>query len=212
MKYFSVILMMLVGFVSLSSCNDTETYADQKAREREAINAFIVKQGINVISESQFKQNNYITDVTRNEYVLFANTGVYMQIVNDGCGDKLKSGETATVLCRFDERNLLTDSLQLTNRSLYWSPIVDKMNVRNTSGTFRASFDTGSSVMYQAYQSASVPSGWLVPLTYVKLGRPSTPDEQIAKVNLIVPHTEGQAYASQNVYPCHYEITYERGR
>ena len=47
---------------------------------------------------------------------------------------------------------------------------------------------------------------------YIKVGRPSTPDEKIAKVNIIVPHTQGHYYASMNVYPCLYTITYERGR
>lgn len=210
---------MLVAFVSvgsLTSCDDDETYADQKDREREAINAYIVKNGIKVISEQEFQAKDSVTDVSKNEYVLFENTGVYMQIVRKGCGKKLKNGETSTILCRFDETNLLTDSLQLSNNNLYWSAIVDKMTVNNTSGTFTAWFDTSSSLMYTAYGKSygttAVPNGWLVPLTYINIGRPSEPGDQIAKVNLIVPHTQGQYYASANVYPCLYNITYERGR
>lgn len=210
---------MLVAFVcvgSLTSCDDDETYADQKDREREAINAYIVKNGIKVISEQEFHAKDSVTDVSKNEYVLFENTGVYMQIVRKGCGKKLKNGETATILCRFDETNLLTDSLQLSNNNLYWSAIVDKMTVNNTSGTFTAWFDASSSLMYTAYGKSygttAVPNGWLVPLTYINIGRPSEPGDQIAKVNLIIPHTQGQYYASANVYPCLYNITYERGR
>ena len=205
---------MLVAFVSvgsLTSCDDDETYADQKDREREAINAYIVKNGIKVISEQEFQAKDSVTDVSKNEYVLFENTGVYMQIVRKGCGKKLKNGETSTILCRFDETNLLTDSLQLSNNNLYWSAIVDKMTVNNTSGTFTAWFDTSSSLMYTAYGKSygttAVPNGWLVPLTYINIGRPSEPGDQIAKVNLIVPHTQGQYYASANVYPCLYNIT-----
>ena len=145
-----------------------------------------------VISEAQFKANGYKTDVSKNEFVLFESNGVYMQIVRQGCGEKLKDGETAYVLCRFTERNLLTDSVQLTNDILYWSAIPDRMSVTNTSGTFTASFDTNMSVMYQAYGSASVPGGWLVPFTYIDLGRPETADQEIAKVRLIVPAAQGQ--------------------
>ena len=210
---------MLVAFVSvgsLTSCDDDETYADQKDREREAINAYIVKNGIKVISEQEFHAKDSVKEMKKNEYVLFENTGVYMQIVRKGCGKKLKNGETSTILCRFDETNLLTDSLQLSNNNLYWSAIVDKMTVNNTSGTFTAWFDTSSSLMYTAYGKSygttAVPNGWLVPLTYINIGRPSEPGDQIAKVNLIVPHTQGQYYASANVYPCLYNITYERGR
>ncbi len=202
-------MAVLIAFMA---CHDSETYADQKDRERDAINAYIVKKGINPISEKQFEQQGYSTNLERNEYVLFDATGVYMQIVRKGCGEKLKDGEAATLLCRFTEYNILGDSVQLSNENLYYSGIVDKISVRNTSGTFTASFDTGSSLMARTYSSASVPQGWLVPLTYINIGRPQTADEEVAKVNIIVPHTQGQYYATQNVIPCAYEITYQRGR
>lgn len=205
------ILFAFAAIFTLMSCDDTESYADQKKKERAAINSYITNNKIKVISENEFFAQDTTTDVSKNEYVLFDNTGVYMQIIREGCGEKLKDGETATVLCRFSEWNLLTDSLQLTNDILGLAAQVDKMSVKNTSGTFKASFIKGSSVMYSVYGTASVPSGWLVPLTYIKLGRPSNPDEEIAKVKLIVPHTQGQQYATSGVYPCLYEITYQRG-
>ncbi len=205
------ILFALAAIFTLMSCDDTESYADQKKKERAAINSYITKNKIKVISESEFFEQDTTTDVSKNEYVLFDNTGVYMQIIREGCGEKLKDGETATVLCRFTEWNLLTDSLQLTNDILGLASQVDKMSVTNTLGTFKASFVAGSSVMSTMYGTTSVPSGWLVPLTYIKLGRPSNPDEEIAKVKLIVPHTQGHQYATSGVYPCLYEITYQRG-
>ncbi len=205
------ILFAFAAIFTLMSCDDTESYADQKKKERAAINSYITKNKIKVISESEFLAQDTTTDVSKNEYVLFDNTGVYMQIIRKGCGEKLKDDETATVLCRFSEWNLLTDSLQLTNDILGLASQVDKMSVTNTSGTFKASFVAGSSVMNTMYGTTSVPSGWLVPLTYIKLGRPSNPDEEIAKVKLIVPHTQGHQYATSGVYPCLYEITYQRG-
>lgn len=212
MRKFSLMILAIVGMAILASCSDTETYADQKKKENSAIRSYISKENIKVISEEEFFANDSTTDVDKNEYVLFESSGVYMQIVRKGCGKKLTDGETATVLCRFTERNLLTDSLQLSNDILAYSAIVDKMSVKNTSGSFTASFDTSSSMMYSAYGSASVPSGWLVPLTYVNVGRPSSSTDEIAKVKIIVPHTQGHQYASSNVYPCFYDITYQRGR
>lgn len=206
------ILFALAAIFTLMSCDDTESYADQKKKERAAINSYITKNKIKVISESEFFEQDTTTDVSKNEYVLFDNTGVYMQIIREGCGEKLKDGETATVLCRFTEWNLLTDSLQLANNigaSEFNHP--DIMIVKNTSGTFKASFVAGSSVMYFIYGSTSVPAGWLTPLTYIKIGRPANPGEEIAKVKLIVPHTQGHQYATSGVYPCLYEITYQRG-
>ncbi|MBQ6652056.1 MAG: DUF4827 domain-containing protein [Prevotella sp.] len=212
MRKYGIYVLMLVTAVLWTSCSDTETYAEQKDKERSAINQYIVDEGINVISEQTFIANGYQTNVASNEYVLFGNTGVYMQIVRTGCGEKLKSGETATVLCRFDEYNIMTDSLILSNRVLTYSSQVDKMTVKNTSGTFKASFVKGASLMYARYQSAAVPSGWLVPLSYIKIGRPESENDEIARVKLIVPHTQGQQYAAESVYPCFYDISYERGR
>lgn len=212
MRKLSLILIALAGLLVFTSCSNDETYADQKKRERSAISSYITKEKIKVISEEEFFANDSSTDVSKNEYVLFESSGVYMQIVRKGCGEKMKDGENATVLCRFTERNLLTDSLQLSNDVISYASLVDKMNVKRNSGTYTASFVAGSSIMYSAYGSTSVPSGWLVPLAYINLGRPSTETEQIAKVRIIVPHTEGQQYAVQGVYPCLYDITYQRGR
>ena len=192
-----MLLLALVGAVVFTSCSDSETYADQKKKERSAINSYIAKNGIKVISEDEFFKDS-LTDTTKNEFVLFESSGVYMQIIRKGCGEKIKDGENATVLCRFTERNLLTDSLQLSNDIISYASLVDKMNVKRNSGTFTASFDASSSVMYSVYGSTSVPSGWLVPLAYIKLGRPASENDQIAKVRIIVPHTQGQQYAVQD--------------
>lgn len=198
--------------MAFTACSNDETYADQKKKERNAINSYISKEKIKVISEDEFYAQDSTTDVSQNEFVLFESTGVYMQIVRKGCGEKLKDGENSAVLCRFTERNLLTDSLQLSNDVISYASLVDKMNVTRSSGTYTASFVAGSSVMYSAYGSTSVPKGWLVPLAYVNLGRPASDNDQIAKVRIIVPHTQGQQYATQSVYPCLYDITYQRGR
>lgn len=205
-------LLACAALFTLMSCDDSESYADQKKKERSAIRSYIAKENIKVITEKEFHAQDSTTDASKNEYVLFETTGVYMQIIREGCGEKLKDGETATVICRFKEWNLLTDSLQLANNIENSSlNFPDLMSVKNTSGTFKASFIQGSSVMYSIYGSGSVPAGWLAPLSYIKIGRPAKPGEEIAKVKLIVPHTQGHQYASSGVYPCLYEITYQRG-
>lgn len=218
-KLRAILILWLAAFsVVIVSCSDEETYAKQLDREKAAVNQFVSRHGINVITESQFYAQDTVTDTARNEYVYFNNTGVYMQIVNKGCGEKIKRGETLRILCRYDEYNLLSnpDTVQSSNNLLYYQAIVDKMTVTNTSGTYSGYFDATSSVMYSMYGSTgsgtAVPSGWLVPLAYIKIGRPSSPTDQLAKVRLIVPSAQGQANATTAVYPCFYEITYERGR
>lgn len=212
MKNFKLLICVVLAALAFASCSDTETYADLKKKERSAINRYITNQKINVISESQFEQQGCTTDTAKNEYVLFENTGVYMQIRSKGTGEKLKDGAHADVTCRFNEYNLLEgdSALQLTNIYQYaWC--TDKMRVENTSGTFKGTFnDKQFSMMYTTYGSAAVPSGWLVPFTYINLGRYDSADAELAKVKLIVPHSQGQSAAAQSVYPCLYEITYER--
>ena len=221
MKNFLYPLLLLLLAVSYVSCENYETYADKKEAERDAINNFIAREGIQVINETQFKAQNQTTDLSRNQFVFFDRNGVYMQIVREGCGEKLEENKQVNILCRFMEKNILLDSILLRNDIHGWltyngntydtSLYVDKMAVKRTGTTITASYITG--LMYMFHGSASVPAGWLVPLNYIKIGRPdpgTDENEEISKVRLIVPHSQGSSDASANVYPCYYEITYER--
>ena len=195
-----------MALVLFASCNNYETYGDLKKKERAAISQFIIDKRINVISEAQFNSQGQTTDVSKNEFAYLEKSGIYMQIVRKGCGNMLEESKTVNVICRFSEFNILTDSMQVRNDL---NPrIYDTMSVRRTGSTFTASFLSG--MMMSAYGSSSVPAGWLVPLLYINVGRPVNEGDEIAKVNLIVPHTQGQAYANSSVYPCYYTITYER--
>ena len=52
-----------------------------------------------------------------------------------------------------------------------------------------------------------------VPLQYVNIGRLTKPDDELARVRLIVPHSQGTTQnAKSNVKPYFYDITYQRGR
>lgn len=214
MKKLTYLAVVVAAMFVMTSCRDHETYADQKKKEVSAINKFIADSMVNVISETVFFAQGTTTDVEKNQFVLFESSGVYMQIIREGCGEKLKDGETATILCRFTERNLLlgADSIQLSNEVLRYAWLPEKMSVKNTSGTFSGSFVKGQSLMYTVYNNAAVPAGWLVPLPYINIGRPANEGDETAKVRLIVPHTQGHENASLGVYPCLYDITYERGR
>ena len=217
-KIFSLLATVLL-LSGLSSCKDGETYQEKRDKEIAAINSYIAEKKVKVISEEQFFAQDSMTDVSKNEFVLFEASGVYMQIVRKGCGQKLRDGETANVLCRFTEYNLMlgADSISLTNDAPGYSASVDKMTVTNTSGTFSGTFDT-SSRMYMAYgysassSYTSLPSGWLVPFGYIRLGRPVNEGDETAKVRIIVPHKQGHLSASNYVTPYLYELTLERGR
>ncbi|MGI6243142.1 MAG: DUF4827 domain-containing protein [Prevotella sp.] len=215
MKNLTYLFLLMLGIASFAACNKGETYADQKNRERSAINKYIEDSAVTVISEAEFARKNYTTDVSKNEFVLFESEGVYMQVVREGCGEKIKDGETVTVLCRYTERNLLTDSIEVSNilasQFAYW---VDKMSVSNMSGTFTGSFIAGESSLVAAHylSTTAVPKGWLLPLTFINVGRPAEGTDEIAKVRIIVPHDKGHMTATSRVTPYLYDITYQRGR
>ena len=204
MKRSIFYILTLCFLTSLVACNDYETYGEKKDKERSTIRKFIAKEGINVISEQQFHQQGDMTDTARNEYAYMDNTGVYMQIVREGCGTKLQDGENCDLLVRFFEM-CLEDSTALYNDTSPYD--VDVMNIRRSGSTLYATFTEG--LMYSAYGS-NVLSGWLVPFNYIRIGRPRSEDDQIAKVRLIVPHSQGHTTASSYVYPYYYEITFER--
>ena len=203
-----IVLIAIAIIAVLTSCNDYETYGDKKEKERNAISKFVSDNNIIVIDEDQFLLKGATTDTTRNEFVKLNKSGVYMQIVREGCGEKLKDGETANICCRFKEFSIEADTITLYNNSDILSATVDVMRVTNTSGTFSGSFTNG--IMISAYSSASVPAGWLVPLAYIKIGRPKSLTDEKAKVRLIVPHSQGHTIAAQDVLPYYYEITYEK--
>lgn len=223
---FLTFLIFISGMMMQISCNDDETYADQKKKERKTITSFIqngtcVKEEttgdtllyvppIKVISEEQFAAQDSTTNLTTNEYVLLSKTGIYMQIIRKGTGSKLASGETVTILNRYVEYNISADSIQTRNDNLYYIAVPEEISCTNTSGTLTGSFISG--VMKTYYSSSSVPAGWLIPLSYINLGRQMGPNDQIAKVRLIIPHSYGQSDAQSDVYACFYEISYEKGR
>lgn len=199
---YSLIAFVVIGSL-FAACDDTETYADMKEKEREVIEAFIKSEGIKVISLDQFEEQDSTTDVSKNEYVLFKDNGVYMQIVRKGEGSPIADGERAEVIARYYEVNIKEGDTLTGN--LYDASNPDYLTIENKSGNYSGSFTSG--YMYSAYGS-SVPSGWLIPMPYINIGR----KDPIAKVRLIVPHSEGQSTATSYVYPCFYEITYRKGR
>lgn len=202
-----ILFIMIAVAAVLASCNNYETYGDKKEKERNAISQYISSHNITVISEDQFKAQGMKTDVNKNEFVKFDKNGVYMQIVRPGVGSELKDKEKANIVCRFSEFDIIADSITFRNNTPTFASWPDIMYVSRSSSVYTASFLGG--VMYSVY-SASVPAGWLVPLTYIKIGRPQSMTEECAKVRLIVPHTQGHANASSNVKPYYYEITYEK--
>lgn len=225
-KIFSLLLLVLALGITTNSCTDEDSYAERIKKQRQQISHFLVHgataytaegdtllhipKNIKVISEADFLANDTITDVSKNEYVLFGSSGVYMQILRRGVGEKLAMNSSATILTRFIEYNIATDTISLSNRNVTMTP--DEMSCTNTYGTITGQLLKGVLVSAMSGSGTSVPTGWLKPLEYIRIGRALSPNDEIAKVRLIVPSTSGHSIASHGHYACFYEITYQRAR
>ena len=202
-KVFYEALNRFAGYIVTDGL---DKYYFSEDKERNAITAFIREQGITVIEESQFIQQDSTTDLSKNEFVYLAKSGIYMQIVRKGCGKKLEENKSVNVLFRFSEFNILADTMQLRNDL---NPrTYDKMSISRSSATISGSFVSG--VMLSAYGTSAIPNAFLVPFHYVNIGRPQVEGDEISYIKMIVPHSQGQTYAQQYVYPCFYTLTLER--
>ena len=219
-KLFYLSALIYVLTLGLQSCNNGKTYAEMKEEEADAINKFILENDIKVISEKEFIENDTIT--AENEFVLFDKSGVYMNIQYRGDGEILKEGRynissRFIEICIKDVSDMgITAGDTLTSNR--YSPYSENfLLVIGSGGSYKGTIggsngkDLAQSAMYEAYSTSAVPNGWLVPFAYLKMKSyiSAAPSDKIARVRLIVPHSEGTSYATQYVYPCYYEITYD---
>ncbi len=188
--------------ILLVACDDAVTYSEMKDKERKSVNQFVKEKGIKVISFEEFVANDSVTDVSKNEFVEIDD--VYMQIVRNPKDEddarRIEEGDTRNLLVRYYEYNI-QDGDTISGNLYAGEP--DEMRVANNSGTYSATFTSG--VMATAYGN-NVPTGWLVPLNYLVFTRSQS---NLAKVNLIVPHSKGTVTAATYVYPCLYQITFQ---
>ena len=113
-KTVFTLLTLFAAFV-LVACDDYETYGEKKEKERDAIAAYISENKINVIDEATFTAQGETTSVEKNEYVYLDKSGVYMQIVRRGAGEKLEENKQVNIICRFVEYNINEGYNQLAN-------------------------------------------------------------------------------------------------
>ncbi|WP_321479167.1 DUF4827 domain-containing protein [uncultured Bacteroides sp.] len=190
MKKLALLFINLLCIAALfQACDNTKTYADMLSDEKKAVSEYIKDNNIKVISQDEFEKDT-ITNVDENEYVGFSN-GVYMQIVNRGEGDTVKTRDQ--ILVRFMEYDIMQkDTTIVSNYNAdNW---VDVFNYTSTGTSVSGTFIDGS---MSQYYGPNVPSGWLIPLKYIKNN---------AHVKLIVPSKMGHTNASRYVYPYFYDI------
>lgn len=199
LKHFLFLPLFIISFVA---CEDDVTYSDMKEKEVDAVNRFVKENGIKIISYEQFVANDSTTDVSKNEFVEIDD--VYLQIVNNPKdavdARRIEDGDIRNLLVRYYEYNIQDGDTISGN---LFAAEADEMRVENNSGTYSATFTNG--VMASVYGN-NVPTGWLVPLNFLVFTRSQ---KNLAKVNIIVPHSKGTVTAATYVYPCLYQITFQ---
>lgn len=207
-KLVFLFLSLLTAGSLFQACDNSKTYAEMLEDEKNAVEKFISDNGINVISLDEFKQNDSITNVDKNEYVFFSNDGIYMQIVKGarGATNEVDTFANNNEICaRYAETNIATGELAAFNipmddymdaSQLYANPAVFRYVKTETyaAGTF-IQMDY---VWATYYQSTVVPQGWLLALPYVR---------DNSHVRLIIPSKMGHQSAQQYVTPYFYDIT-----
>ncbi|NDW11702.1 DUF4827 domain-containing protein [Bacteroides sp. 214] len=196
-KLISLFLLITVFGVITQSCNDGVTYAEQQAAEKKLIRKYIADNNIKEISQEEFEKDT-VTNVAENEYVLFSN-GVYMQIVDRGDGDTIRTRDE--ILVRYAEVDIETGTETFAS-NYDFANYVDAFYYTEygTSiyGQFSETWLVSSYYYYLGYtMSTAVPEAWLIPLKYIK---------DNAHVKLIVPHKVGHEYAQYYVTPFFYDI------
>ena len=181
------IAAMMALAVQLVSCDDGMTYAEMVEEERDIIARFLSDSGFYYVEN--FPADSFAND---KEFMLTTD-GIYMRVEDFGDGRAFESGDEVTV--RFTEVNL-SNQLTISNDVQGGQPDVFRYELY---GSTQSGIFIGDSYMATIYSSTAVPSGWLMPLEYVRDG---------SHVRLIVPHDLGQTDASYYVYPCYYELYY----
>ena len=199
----NVDIHLFAKFEKSETSGEADSYSKLKEKEREAIMSYIRAHNINIISFDQFIANDSTTDVNNNEYVLVDD--VYVQILNNPVVKEptaytINDGDNIDLLVRYYEYNILENDTITAN---LYAANPDEMRVANNGGSYIAAFTSG--LMFSVYGS-SVPNGWLVPLRFLTFTRKQS---NLAKVNIIVPHTKGTSNATTYVYPCLYQISYQ---
>lgn len=205
MKKLTLLLfsLMLLGW-AFQSCDDNKTYAEMLEDEKDAIDGYISRNDIKVISIDELLSRKD-TMTAPNEYVLFKDNGVYMNIVDRGAKDEngytIKPENNDQVTVRCIEYDLIEQDTIYNNSNWFTANGLEVFNYIK-SGTYSYGQFTEGSLATNIYgfdYSTAVPSGWLLPLEYVG---------HKAHVKLIVPSKMGHTYAQKYVYPYAYELIY----
>lgn len=184
------LICFIIGLcAAFSACSNSETYADKLKSERKNISRFINEKNIIVLNSypasGVFKENEYFRDPL---------TGVYINVIDSGNGNRASVAKRSEVNVRF------WDAMTL--------PAAESDTVSNSIAGYQPiSFTYGIVATYSSTSSGSLDyyylsTGITAPLEYVG---------ENAIVSLIVPFASGSTYQLAAFKPTYYtKLQYTR--
>lgn len=177
-KLIGGIVAILILAVLFPSCDDTESYADKLKKEKKNIENFLAENKIELIyeypEEGKFEENQFFYDKS---------TGIYIQVVDTGNGNRAKSSGTLTeVNVRYGKTRILPDTTIYTNIGAYGDqPLNFVYGMTNTY------IDVSSSSNGYYFKSPAL----VAPLKYVG-------EEGIVKI--LIPFSQGSYFQQYSAY------------
>lgn len=171
-KVLGLICFIIALCVAFAACSSSETYADKLKNERKNISRFINEHNIVVLNQypasGVFEENEYFRDPL---------TGVYINVIDSGNGNRASVSKRSEVNVRFDGAMTLP-----TNES--------DTTTNNLPGSQPISFTYGITATYSNSNTGSfdyyyLSTGITAPLQYVG---------ENARVRLIVPFASGSNF------------------
>lgn len=170
-KVLGLICFIIGLCVFFGACSSSETYADKLKNERKNIARFINEHNIIVLSQypasGVFKENEFFRDPL---------TGVYINVIDSGNGNRASVSKRSVVNVRSSEAIFLPSDTITGNMQITGSQPIE--------------FFYGIEATYSSSNSSSLDyyllsQGIVAPLKYVG---------ENARVSLIVPFAQGSTY------------------
>ncbi len=192
------VMSLLLGALSLGSCNDSKSYADLLNEESKAVNLFLADHRV---VDGVPEDNKFEIGEDAPYYKLDEDGNVYMQVLRLGQPDEYREENP-------DYKEVMAED----GDRVYFRFI--RYNLRyyvpgeSMTGSGNAE-DMSTTSMYFVYDdfqnnySATYGEGIQMPLKYVPLD---------SKVNIIIKSQDGWSDEISNVVPFLYEITYYKSQ
>lgn len=186
------LICFIIGLcAAFSACSNSETYADKLKSERKNISRFINEKNIIVLNSypasGVFKENEYFRD---------ALTGVYINVIDSGNGNRASVAKRSEVSVRFrDAMTLPASESDTTSNDL---AIQGSQPMVFTYGIVSTYLNSS----LKTYDYSFLSPGVAAPLQYVG---------ENARVRLIVPFASGSTYQLAMFKAMYYtELQYTR--